>query len=34
MIEYAFNVFISIITQIISFLANYDFESRMSFDFV
>jgi hypothetical protein len=34
MIEYAFNVFISIITQITSFLANYDFESRMSFDFV
>jgi hypothetical protein len=34
MIEYAFNVFISIITQIISFLVNYDFESRMSFDSV
>jgi hypothetical protein len=34
MTEYAFNVFISIITQIISFLANYDFESRMSFDSV
>jgi hypothetical protein len=32
MIEYAFNVFISITTQIFLFLANYDFESRMSFD--
>jgi hypothetical protein len=31
MIEYASNVFISITTQIFSFLANYDFESRMSF---
>jgi hypothetical protein len=34
MIEYAFNAFISITTQIFSFLANYDFESRMSFDSV
>jgi hypothetical protein len=34
MIEYVFNVFISAFTQIFSFLANYDFESRMSFDFV
>jgi hypothetical protein len=32
MTEYAFNVFISIITYIFSFLANYEFESRMSFD--
>jgi hypothetical protein len=30
--KYAFNVFISIITQMFSFLANYEFESRMSFD--
>jgi hypothetical protein len=34
MIEYAFNVFILVTTQIFSFLANYDFESRMSFDSV
>jgi hypothetical protein len=34
MIEYVSNVFISTFTQIFSFLANYDFESRMSFDFV
>jgi hypothetical protein len=32
MTKYAFNVFISIITQMFSFLANYKFESRMSFD--
>jgi hypothetical protein len=32
MIEYASNVFISIIIQMFSFLANYEFESRMSFD--
>jgi hypothetical protein len=32
MTEYAFNAFISIITQMSSFLANYEFESRMSFD--
>ncbi len=32
MTKYAFNVFISIITQMFSFLANYEFESRMSFD--
>jgi hypothetical protein len=32
MIEYVSNVFISITTQIFSFLINYDFESRMSFD--
>jgi hypothetical protein len=31
MTEYAFNAFISIITQMFSFLANYEFESRMSF---
>ncbi len=34
MIEYVSNVFISITTQIFSFLVNYDFESRMSFDSV
>jgi hypothetical protein len=34
MIEYVSNVFISASTQIFSFFANYDFESRMSFDFV
>ncbi len=34
MTEYVSNVFISITTQIFSFLANYDFESRMSFDSV
>jgi hypothetical protein len=34
MIEYAFNAFISIITQMFSFLVNYEFESRMSFDHV
>jgi hypothetical protein len=33
-IEYVFNVFISAFTQIFSFLANYNFESRISFDFV
>jgi hypothetical protein len=32
MTEYAFNDFISIITQMFSFLANYEIESRMSFD--
>jgi hypothetical protein len=32
MIEYVSNVFISITTQVSSFLVNYDFESRMSFD--
>ncbi len=32
MTEYAFNAFISVITQMFSFLANYEFESRMSFD--
>jgi hypothetical protein len=32
MTKYAFNAFISIITQMSSFLANYEFESRMSFD--
>jgi hypothetical protein len=32
MIEYASNVFISIITQMFLFLANYEFESRMNFD--
>jgi hypothetical protein len=32
MTEYAFNAFISIITQMSSFFINYDFESRMSFD--
>jgi hypothetical protein len=32
MTEYAFNAFVSIITQMSSFLANYEFESRMSFD--
>ncbi len=32
--EYAFNAFISIITQMFSFFVNYEFESRMSFDHV
>jgi hypothetical protein len=32
MTKYAFNVFISIIIQMSSFFANYEFESRMSFD--
>jgi hypothetical protein len=32
MTEYVLNASISIITQIFSFLANYEFESRMSFD--
>jgi hypothetical protein len=32
MTKYAFNAFILIITQMSSFLANYEFESRMSFD--
>jgi hypothetical protein len=32
MTKYAFNAFISIITQMFSFLVNYEFESRMSFD--
>jgi hypothetical protein len=32
MTKYAFNAFISIITQMFSFLANYEFESSMSFD--
>jgi hypothetical protein len=32
MIEYAFNAFISVITQMSSFFVNYEFESRMSFD--
>jgi hypothetical protein len=32
MIEYVSNVFISTITQMSSFLFNYEFESRMSFD--
>ncbi len=34
MIEYAFNAFISIITQMFLFFVNYEFESRMSFDHV
>jgi hypothetical protein len=34
MIEYVSNTFILITTQGFSFLANYDFEQRMSFDFV
>jgi hypothetical protein len=34
MIEYVLNAFISITTQVFSFFANYDFELRMSFDFV
>jgi hypothetical protein len=33
MIEYVLNAFVSITTQVFSFLANYDFESRMNFDF-
>jgi hypothetical protein len=32
MIEYVSNAFISTITHVSSFLANYEFESRMSFD--
>jgi hypothetical protein len=32
MTKYAFNAFISIIIQMSSFLANYEFESRMNFD--
>jgi hypothetical protein len=32
MTKYAFNAVISIITQMFLFLANYEFESRMSFD--
>jgi hypothetical protein len=32
MTKYASNAFISTITQMFSFLANYEFESRMSFD--
>jgi hypothetical protein len=34
MTEYAFNAFISTITQMSSFFVNYEFESRMSFDHV
>jgi hypothetical protein len=34
MTEYAFNAFISIITQMFSFFVNYEFESRMSFNHV
>jgi hypothetical protein len=34
MTEYVSNVFISITTQVFSFLVNYDFESRMSFDHI
>jgi hypothetical protein len=30
--KYAFNAFISIAIQMFSFLANYEFESRMNFD--
>jgi hypothetical protein len=33
MIEYVSNASVLITTQVFSFLANYDFESRMSFDF-
>jgi hypothetical protein len=32
MTKYAFNAFISATTQMFSFFANYEFESRMSFD--
>jgi hypothetical protein len=32
MIEYASNAIISAFTEIFAFMANYDFESRMSFD--
>jgi hypothetical protein len=32
MTKYVLNAFISIITQIFSFFANYEFESRMNFD--
>jgi hypothetical protein len=34
MTKYAFNAFISVITQMSSFFVNYEFESRMSFDHV
>jgi hypothetical protein len=33
MIEYVLNAFVSITTQVSSFLVNYDFEFRMNFDF-
>jgi hypothetical protein len=32
MIEFAFNACLFLFIQIFSFLANYEFESRMSFD--
>jgi hypothetical protein len=32
MTKFAFNACISVFIDIFSFLANYDFESRMSFD--
>jgi hypothetical protein len=34
MIEYAFNAIIFVFTDIFAFMINYDFESRMSFDFI
>jgi hypothetical protein len=34
MIEYASNAIISTFTEIFAFMINYDFESRMSFDFI
>jgi hypothetical protein len=34
MIEYASNAIISAFTEIFAFMINYDFESRMSFNFI
>jgi hypothetical protein len=34
MIEYASNAIISAFTEISAFMTNYDFELRMSFDFI
>jgi hypothetical protein len=34
MIEYASNAIISAFTEIFAFITNYDFELRMSFDFI
>jgi hypothetical protein len=34
MTKYAFNAIISVFTNIFAFMINYDFESRMSFDFI
>jgi hypothetical protein len=34
MTEYAFNAIVFVSTDISAFMINYDFESRMSFDFI